>query len=62
MQNNLEKFLSQQTKSKNTFSLRQLKKDFKPDSDQIKKLLFIGIIEPADLDYPDCVRAHYYEV
>lgn len=61
MADTLEQALLAHTRNKSSFSLAQLKKDFPKDKDTIKKYLFIGLIEPMDIEVPDRLRAHYYK-
>lgn len=53
----LMKHLQEQTREKSCFSLRELKRTYPKDKEQITTLVFCGLIEPVSTEYPDTVRA-----
>ena len=56
----LNQYLIRKTKEKTTFSLRELKKKFPEDKEQIGTFHFVGLIEPVSIEFPDLVRAYVY--
>ena len=56
----LKQYLIEKTKNKSSFSLKDLKKLFPKDKEQINKYVFIGLIAPVSIEFPDTVRAHIY--
>jgi len=56
----LNEFLKEKTKSKETFSLRSLKKEYPKEKDDIDNLKFLGLIDVDSIEFPDTVRAFIF--
>lgn len=60
MSEELHAFLIEKAKSKESFSLAELKRTYKKDKNEIKKLKFIGLIDTVNVEYPDTVQSFIY--
>ena len=56
----LMEHLRKKTSAKSCFSLADLKRKFPKDKKEIKHLVFLGLIEPVSIEFPDTVRAQVF--
>lgn len=52
----LYRYLTEKAKNKGIFSLSELRKKFPTEKKEIGSLLFIGLIEPINVEFPDIVH------